>query len=108
MVQSVRVIEHDETVFGKVLLKVRCRLPRNHSLQVWVHCEPTCMTYAYQLFTDRPILRWDNAPHHPAVGGNFPHHFHDETGIVTPSTLVGEPLADLPVVMSEIERFLKI
>jgi len=106
IVQSVRVIEYDETVYGKFLLRIRCRLPLGCSLQIWIHQEQTLRRYAYQLFTDKPILRWDNAPHHPELE-RFPHHFHDEVGRKLPSALTGNPLFDVPRVLDEVTKFLE-
>jgi len=98
-------VDHDETPFGKVLLKVRCRLKGGYQLQVWLHHEPGLQAYAYQLFTDHPLLRWDNAPHYPQIETS-PHHSHDEHGALKPSPLKGNPIADLRVVLQEVERFL--
>jgi hypothetical protein len=104
LVRSLRVVEHDETPFGKLVLKVRCRLVKGYRFQLWLHHEPAFQNYAYQLFTDRPLLRWDNAPHHPYVSTE-PHHFHGARGAVSESPLTGDPLVDLPVVLQEIEAF---
>lgn len=43
----------------------------------------TRLKYRYQLLDnqDKPISRWDNAPHHKQVK-TFPHHRHDERGQV--------------------------
>jgi hypothetical protein len=106
VVQQTQVVEYDETAQGRVLLRIRCQLPLGYSLQIWVHHERAFQRYAYQLFTDRPILRWDNAPHYPELQG-FPHHFHDESGREFPSTLTGNPLVDVPTVLDEIAQFLK-
>jgi hypothetical protein len=105
LIRSLVVVNYDETPAGKVELKVRCRLPRNHQLQIWLHQETAFQDYAYQLFSDRALLRWDNAPHYPTVA-TAPHHFHDEGGSVHTSTLGGDPLLDLPLVLTEIERWL--
>lgn len=105
LIRSLRIIQYDETPGGRVELKVRCRLPRNYQLQVWLHQETAFLDYAYQLFSDRPLLRWDNAPHYPNIA-TAPHHFHDEGGSVLTSTLQGDPLLDLPSVLTEIERWL--
>ncbi|MFQ5812705.1 MAG: DUF6516 family protein [Anaerolineae bacterium] len=104
--QATQVVEHDETSYGRVLLRIRCQLPLGYNLQIWVHYEPAFQRYAYQLFTDRPILRWDNAPYHPEIQG-FPHHFHDEVGHRLPSTLTGDPLIDVPAILNEIAQFLE-
>ena len=106
LVKSVRVVNYDETPAGKLELKIRCRLTKDYKLQVWLHHEPAFQDYAYQLFTDRPILRWDNAPHYPAIP-TAPHHFHDEFGKVGESPLSGELLKDLRKVLTEIESWIK-
>jgi len=62
LVQSLRVVEHDETPLGKLVLKVRCQLAESHRFQLWLHHEPAFQNYAYQLFTDRPLLRWVTYP----------------------------------------------
>ena len=76
-VKSVRVVNYDETPAGKLEVKIRCRLVRGYHMQVWLHHEPIFQDYAYQLFADHPILRWDNTPHYPNIS-TAPHHFHDE------------------------------
>ena len=81
LVKSTRVVIYDETPSGKLEVKIRCDLPKNHQLQVWIHTEPESLDYAYQLFTTVPLLRWDNAPHYEHLS-TAPHHFHDEQGKV--------------------------
>ena len=105
LVKSVRVVNYDETPAGKLELKIRCRLIQDYQFQVWLHYEPTFHDYAYQLFTRRPLLRWDNSPHYPDVP-TAPHHFHNEVGDVSESPLSGRPLKDLRKVLSEIEKWL--
>lgn len=51
LVKSTRVVNYDETPSGKLEVKIRCELPKNHQLQVWIHSEPDALDYAYQLFT---------------------------------------------------------
>lgn len=105
LVQSIRVIEYDETPAGRTELKARCQLPNGYQLQVWLHGEPGSQQYALQFFSDHPILRWDNAPHYPEVT-TAPHHFHDETGDVGASPLSGDVLADVLRVIMEIETWM--
>lgn len=105
LVRSARVVSCDETPIGKLELKIRCRLSRNYQLQVWLHLGPTFQDYAYQLFTDRPLLRWDNAPHYPHVS-TAPHHFHNEVGQVVESPLSGESLKDLSDVLTLVEKWM--
>lgn len=79
------------------------------TFQIWLNHNPRHTRYAYQLFSSSgSLLRWDNAPHHPRLGTNFPHHFHNEQGRIVPSVLQGDPLQDLPVVLAEIGRYLSI
>lgn len=84
LVQSVRIVNYDETHVGKVELKICYRLFKGYRIQLWLHQEPIFLDYAYQLFTDHPILRWDNAPHYPHIS-TVPHHFHNEVGQVDKS-----------------------
>jgi hypothetical protein len=94
LVTSIRIVNLDETPAGKIELKIRCRFADTYQIQIWLHHESTFQDYAYQLFTDRPILRWDNAPHYPHIP-TAPHHFHGEDEAVTDSPLTGGPIADL-------------
>jgi hypothetical protein len=110
LVESLRVVQYDETPWGKVELKIRCRLTlrstqgEQYELQVWLHHESAFQDYAYQLHTARPLLRWDNAPHYPRIS-SAPHHFHDEDNQVSASSLGGNPLIDLPQVLDQVERW---
>ena len=57
LVTQVRVVNYDETPSGKLELKIRCRLIKPYQLQVWLHHEAAFQDYAFQLFTNNPILR---------------------------------------------------
>ncbi len=105
LVKSVRIVNYDETPAGKLELKIRCRLIKSCKLQIWLHEETNFRDYAYQLFTDHPILRWDNSPHYPNIS-SAPHHMHNEEGEVQASPLSGRPLQDLKKVLREIEKWL--
>lgn len=88
-------------------VKMRAVVTPTMTFQVWLNHNPDYTRYAYQLFShDATVLRWDNAPHYPHLKTNFPHHFHDEQGQIVPSSLRGDPLQDLPVVLAEIERYI--
>jgi len=69
-------------LFGKTCWLMRIYYNRGH------------IDYAYQFFTDAPLLRWDNKEefHHLAT---YPHHHHDELGNVKPSPLIGDPIKDI-------------
>ena len=105
LVKTTRVIYYDETPSGKLEVKIRCGLPKNHQLQIWIHMEPESLDYAYQLFTTVPLLRWDNAPHYGHLL-SAPHHHHDENGHVTDSTLTGNIMKDLKIVLKEISDWM--
>ena len=61
--------------------------------------------YAYQLFADVPILRWDNKEEFRHLE-TYPHHHHDEQGNVTPSHLTGDLLKDIEIVLQDVSLFL--
>ena len=105
LVEGVRVIEYDETPAGKLEVKIRCRFSGIYQFQIWLHIEPEFQDYAYQLFTDKPLLRWDNTPHYPDIP-TAPHHFHNEHGRVSISLLEGKPMEDLKKVLTEVEKWL--
>jgi hypothetical protein len=105
LVLSRQVVNYDVTPAGKSELKIRCRLIKGYQFQVWLHHELGFQDYAFQLFKEHPILRWDNSPHFPGVS-SAPHHFHNEAGEVSPSPLSGKPLKDLRRVLIEIEKWL--
>lgn len=106
-VSNIRVVEYEVDAGVVLMYKVRCALPRGYSFQVRLRLWQGALSHSFQLFTDRPVMRWDNAPHHPGLA-NFPHHFHDDTDARHSSTLVGDPLVDLlavlPVIYEHIER----
>lgn len=89
----------------RALYTIRCQLLRPaYQLEIRLIQTETELLYSYQLFTDRPILRWDNAPHFPALP-NFPHHFHAEASGVEASALTGDPGQDLPRVLAYVQAF---
>jgi len=89
-------------------VKIRGNVTESLTLQIWINHNPLRTRYSYQLFgEERPILRWDNAPHHPELPENFPHHVHDEQGAMFSSELTGNPLEDVLSVLLGIEEFLE-
>jgi len=88
LISSLRVVEIDE-VFTRSVLRIRCNLlPSSHYLDIKLIQTENETIYSYQLYTDHPIIRWDNAPHFPAIT-SFPHHFHNIKGEVEASPLQG-------------------
>lgn len=98
--QVVELIIYGQNAFR---IKVRAEVSGELALQIWLNHNPRHTRYAYQLLQhDQTLMRWDNAPHHPEVAENFPHHIHDAQGRLAISSLLGDPLVDLPVVLAEI------
>ncbi len=99
----------DLKIYGRNAFRVKMRatITSTLTLQIWLNHNPRHTRYAYQLFAPNgAVIRWDNAPHHPHAGANFPHHLHDDQGQVTSSTLQGDPLSDLALVLAEIAHYL--
>jgi hypothetical protein len=49
LIQNTRVVDYDETPAGRLEAKLRSQLPKDHTLQIWIHLEPETLDYAYQL-----------------------------------------------------------
>lgn len=57
------VVDHDAIDAENFLLKLRCELASGQTLQIRLRAVAGYVRYSYQEFTDRPLRRWDNAPH---------------------------------------------
>jgi len=97
-VVSFQVLDNDPIGEANFLFKIRCELTSGRVLQIRLHAVAGHVRYSYQELGDRPLRRWDNAPHFPGLPG-FPHHHHDGSGIVSASSFSGEPVADLSRVL---------
>ena len=105
LVTSWHVLLADETM-DRAVYRIRCQLLRpTYRLEIRLIQTAEDLLYAYQFFTDRPVIRWDNAPHFPTFP-SFPQHFHEETGEVKVSSLTGDPRQDLPHVLHAVRMFL--
>lgn len=103
--QVIELIPYGKDAFR---LKLRAAVDDELSLQIWLNHNDRHTRYAYQLLRQgQPLLRWDNAPHHPGQTENFPHHFHDEGGQVIASTLSGDPEVDLPLILATIDNYVR-
>ena len=107
IVQEIILVETREFSSAQYFFKLRATLTGDHQLQVRLYVNGVHVDYAYQLFSDEPVIRWDNKEEYPALS-TFPHHFHTADGHVIVSELTGDPLSDLPVVLSALEHFLAI
>jgi hypothetical protein len=98
-VVSFQIIDNDPIDEENFLFKIRCELSSGHSLQIRIRAVAGHIRYSYQEFADRPLRRWDNAPHFSYLPA-FPHHYHDSQGNVGESSLTGDPTLDLLHVLS--------
>ena len=100
-------IKNVDEIKGRGIYKVRCNLiPSRYKLEMrFVQTEEEIL-YSYQLFTDKPIIRWDNAPHYPKIK-TYPHHFHTKDGNIIESELRGNVIEDLQKVLSTVKNALK-
>lgn len=105
LVVSWQTLTEDVTAH-RALYRIRCNFLRAvYHLEIrFIEMENEIL-YSYQLFTDRPIIRWDNAPHFPTLE-HFPHHIYDQSREVKESPLVGDPLQDLPYILNQVKDFL--
>ena len=105
LIASWQVLIEDETA-DRGLYKIRCRVLRAaYELELRFIQTENEIIYSYQLFTDRPIMRWDNAPHFPALQ-SFPHHTHDVSDAIGESNLSGDPVQDLPNILDQLRAIL--
>jgi hypothetical protein len=99
------VVTQDEAA-SRAFYKIRCTLlVKPYKLEIKVIITATELLYAYQLYSTKALLRWDNEPHFPALP-NFPHHYHRGEGDVLSSPLTGKPEKDVQYVLQEIVDFL--
>ena len=101
---DIRVVENDIVDNETYAFKVRATIIPN-ILQIRFLADKNLERYSFQLYSDRPLLRWDNVPHDPGLP-NFPHHFHDQNENVSASTLTGNLLNDFDIVMTGIRKFM--
>jgi len=105
IISSIQVVFLDDSL-QRSICKLRCSLlPSQYKLDVRLIQTENQIIYSYQLFHDRPIIRWDNAPHFPSVT-TFPHHFHDQNDKIKASNLKGDIIEDIDYVLGKIKRLL--
>jgi len=99
------VVETKEYSSDQFFCKVRAELQEGNQLQARIYYNQGHIDYAYQLFADMPLLRWDNKEefHHLET---YPHHQHDEQGNIRSSPLASDPIRDIQVVLQEVSTFL--
>ena len=105
LISRVEIKDVDE-IKGKGIYKVRCNLiPSRYKLEIRFLRTEKEILYSYQLFTDQPIIRWDNAPHYPKIK-TYPHHFHTKDGNIVESKLKGNVIEDIHEILSTIKNAL--
>ena len=102
--EKVMVMETKEFSPEQFFFKIRAKLVKGN-MQVRIYYNRGHIDYAYQLFTDVPLLRWDNKEEFRHLA-TYPHHHHDELGNVNSSPLVGAPIRDIEIVLQKISAFL--
>jgi hypothetical protein len=98
-------IETREFATDQFIVRIRVELMHKASFQARVYFNQGHIDYAYQLFTDLPLLRWDNKEEFRSVA-TYPHHHHDAQGNVQSSSLTGQPISDIPIVLAAVAQFL--
>lgn len=100
-----KVLIADE-ISERIHYKIRCiMIPSDYKLEMKFIQTMDEFIYSYQLFSENPIIRWDNAPHYPNLK-NYPHHFHNKNGTVENSSLTVNVKKDLINVLSLIIQYI--
>ena len=98
--QDIQVLENETVDDETYVFKVRASIVSSF-LQIRFLADQDLRRYSFQLYSDRPLLRWDNSPHFLDLE-NSPHHFHNQNGNVSSSALTGDLLADYEVVIAAV------
>lgn len=98
-------VETKEFAPDQFLFKVRAELAGGYHVQMRIYYNRAHIDYAYQLFIDIPLLRWDNKEEFPYIS-TYPHHHHDEYGKVHASPLAGDPVRDVQIVLQVVSEFI--
>lgn len=100
--QRTEIVETRAFSSDQFFFKIRAELTGRYHFQVRIYYNQGHIDYAYQLFTDVPLLRWDNKEEFPHLA-TYPHHHHDQHGHVNESPLTGDPVEDLEIVLQQLE-----
>jgi hypothetical protein len=79
--------------------KIIAELATGGTLQIRIYRNSMHTDYSYHFIQMDTSMRWDNKEHFPSIA-TFPHHFHDNSGLVEASPLTGDPDHDLPIVLT--------
>ena len=103
---KIKILETAYFSSEQFTFKIRTTLLEFFTLQIRIYCDKGHYDYSYQLFSESKGCRWDNAEHFPYLK-SFPHHFHTTAGKVMDSPLKGEPIADLRLILAELDTLLE-
>ena len=104
--RDIQVLENEAVDDETFVFKIHASILPNY-LQIRFLADKNIERYSFQLYSDHPLLRWDNAPHYPNLQ-NSPHHFHNQSGNVFPSALTGNLLDDFDIVIAEVKKFMSL
>lgn len=97
---DIQVLENESVDDETFVFKVRAAIASSF-LQIRFLADKGLKRYSFQLYSGRPLLRWDNTPHYPDLL-NFPHHFHDLDENISSSTLTGDLLNDYDLIIADV------
>ena len=99
------VVETKTFSSDQFFIKIRADFTDEYKFQTRIYYNRGHIDYAYQLFTYAPLLRWDNKEEFAHLE-TYPHHHHDHLGNIEPSPLIGDPVKDIEIVLSEVSEFI--
>jgi len=103
---EVKIVESKVYSENRYHVKVRTTLTEPYQFQIRFYHNRGHLDYSYQLFTDAPILSWDNKEDVEPLPTS-PHHFHNDKSEIEESPLSGDPAHDWPRVRKALEQFIE-
>jgi hypothetical protein len=103
--QRANVIETKVFSSDQFFFKIRADFREGNNFQARIYYNQGHIDYAYQFFTHVPLFRWDNKEEFKYIA-TYPHHKHDDQGNVKTSSLTGDPVHDIDIVLHEISNFI--
>lgn len=103
--QRIASVETQEFSSDQFFIKIRAEFAATNKFQARIYYNRGHIDYAYQLFREIPLLRWDNKEEFRFLE-TYPHHHHDAKGNICASPLSGDPMKDLEVVLETVSSFL--
>jgi len=105
MCKEINVVEQRFFSHMQFSFKIRAKFVRDYNFQARIYYNRGHVDYAYQLFTNIPLLRWDNKEEFRNMK-SFPHHYHDDHACVYESPLTGDVFKDIKIVLLKIADYL--